>query len=528
VVKKKKLQGTGLPKIVGHGLWAAARLNVLRWDRALRNLRESQENQLLDFIRHAQHTHFGRAHNFDKLRSYDDFKVCVSLGDYDTFSPAIDRMRAGERNLLVPEWVSYFCNSSGTSTQGKAKFLPVTQRQIAFQRQSATDSLFRFVVRRGIRDFSQGYSLGLFPPTTMRKEGRVWITCNPALMIATMPRVARSLYLPDDDIMRMSDYDQKLEMIAERYLDHDVRMITGTTCWFSLLFDRLLEAARRRGRKASTVTELWPNLQVLVGGGVSAEPYVEVLKERLGRDDLPLVDTYNATEGGIFAATDQDDTRGMLMLPHRGVFYEFIPADELDSPNPTRVPLWDVEPERLYGIAVTTPSGLYAYQIGDLVRFASISPLRIEYAGRTSGCLSTTQELTTHIEIQNAFKEAQKVSAATAVDFSAGADVGIEGTSKSRYVLFAEFSQGREPADPQAFIRAFDHALCQQNRVYREHRDGAVALLPPELAHLQPNAVSSFMQDVGNTSVQSKFPRIIDHERKSILRAYTQHSTYAD
>jgi hypothetical protein len=360
----------------------------------------------------------------------------------------------------------------------------------------------------------------------MKKQGKVFITSNPALMVATMPAIGRAMYLPDAETMQMADYDAKLAVIAERYLDYDVRMITGTTCWFSLLFDKLLDAARQQGRRVSSVTELWPNLSVLIGGGVAAGPYIDVINERLGRDDIPLIDTYNATEGGIYGASDHSaGGAGLLMVPHRGVFYELIPAEERESDHPRRVPLWEVEPGRLYSIVVTTPSGLYAYELGDYVRFPSVDPLRIEFAGRTAGCLSTTQELTTHIEIQEAFQAALATSRGTAVDFSAGADVGIAGTGKSRYVLFAEFSRAKPPADRQAFIRAFDQALCQQNRVYREHRSNEIALLPPEFVLLPEGSVRRFMEGGSNgngnySNVQTKFPRIVDDERKELLRSF--------
>ena len=164
------------------------------------------------------------------------------------------------------------------------------------------------------------------------------------------------------------------------------------------------------------------------------------------------------------------------MLPHRGTYFEFIPVEEVGAKNPTRLPLWEVERDRVYAIVVTTVAGLYAYLLGDLVRFPSVSPHRIEFAGRLSGCLSTTQELTTHVEIQESMSSALDTCGGTAVDFAAGAKVGVDGSGKSRYVLFVEFSE--QPADPAQFIQKFDTALREQNRVYREHRTDNAAILP--------------------------------------------------
>src|SRR5262249_43964655 len=152
-----------------------------------------------------------------------------------------DRMRRGETNILIPEPVKYFGNSSGSSTQGKPKFLPIAERQIKHQTGSGLDALFRYVAYRGDHEFLSGFTLGLFPPTTMRPEGPVWITSNPALMAVKKPRISQLLYLPrHKECLETADYDRKLELIAQHYLDYDVRAIAGTTCWFSLLFDKLL------------------------------------------------------------------------------------------------------------------------------------------------------------------------------------------------------------------------------------------------------------------------------------------------
>jgi hypothetical protein len=516
---RRPLKKTLYPPVVGQAFHVTARARVALWDRALRRLREVQEAQLLRFVRHSRDTEFGKRYGFGTIRRYEDYRARVPVGDYDSFAPSIERMRAGERNVLVPELVQYYGNSSGSSNKGKQKFLPISERQIKFQRGSAADALYRYLVWRGERDFTSGFTLGLFPPTVMKRSGPTWVTTNPSLQSLKMPAFAKPAQLPGKEIREIEDYDLKLERIVEAYFDHDIRAVAGTTCWFSLLFDKLLEKARDKGYRVEHVSEIWPNLRVLVGGGVSADPYLPVIRERMGRDDVVLVDTYNATEGGIFATSDHSGERGMLVIPDRGVFFELVPIEEVDDPWPSRVPLWEVEKDRLYAIHVTTPSGLYSYRLGDLVRFPSVDPLRMEFAGRLSGCLSTTQELTTHVEIQRSVEAALAATGTTSVDYGAAADVGVEGTARSRYVVFVEFA-GAPPADREAFVDAFDAELCRQNRVYREHRDGDIAILRPELVVLPKGSVRRFMADIGNTSVQTKFPRILDDGRKEILRSY--------
>jgi len=216
------------------------------------------------------------------------------------------------------------------------------------------------------------------------------------------------------------------------------------------------------------------------------------------------------------------------MLPHRGTFFEFLPLATRDSSptanKETRLPLWSVERDRPYSIVVTTSSGLFAYELGDIVRFPSIDPPRIEFMGRLSGCLSLTQELTTHVEIEHALEHARQCCPCTAVDFAAGGDVGVDGSAKSRYLLFVEFEQGAEPLDLLAFAKAFDQGLCNVNRVYREHRAGEVALLPPRVVPLARGGARRFLEEITLGNVQGKFPRIIDDTKTKLLWRHAEQS----
>jgi hypothetical protein len=256
---------------------------------------------------------------------------------------------------------------------------------------------------------------------------------------------------------------------------------------------------------------------VLFGGGVAASPYLPVIRDLVGREDITLVDTYNATEGGVYAASDFTGSPGMLMLPHRGTFFEFVPLESRGREAPPRVPLWGVEADKPYSIVVTTASGLYAYELGDIVRFPSLHPLRVEFAGRLSGCLSVTQELTTHVEIERAVAHATSACQCRTVDFGAAADVGVDGSAKSRYVLFVEFQEGAAPSELDAFAAALDQGLCSENRVYREHRKGSVAILPVRVVPLASGGARRFLEEVTSGNVQGKFPRIVDDTKKKLL-----------
>ena len=507
--------------VIGPLAWTAATARVMAWDRLaadLKALRKAQLEALRENCRAAARTEFGRAHRLGEVSTLEDFQARVPLRTYADFEPYLERMRRGARDVLWPGLIRYYGQSSGSSqTIAQHKFLPISEQQIRWQQKAAFDVVARYVTHVGHARFLGGYTLGLFPPSTLKPDGPVSNTNNPGLMQRNVPWPLREGVLPKPDLRDIPDYDEKLERMAAAYLDHDVRAMSGTTCWFSVFFDKLLRAAAARGRPVSTVSELWPNLQVLFGGGINAEPYRPVIEKRVGRPMI-IMDNYNATEGGIFAVTDRIGEPGMLVVPDRGVFFEFVPATEHGKPDALRVPLWEVEPGVDYSIAVSTASGLSGYLIGDLVQFQSIFPHRLEFVGRTSGVLSLTQELTSFVEIERAMEAAVRAASCSVVEFSAGAEVGVGGTGKGRYQIFVEFDQ--PPADPRHFARAFDESLCAQNRVYREHRTADVAILPPALFTLPPCGARRFMEDIGRRSPQQKFPRVVENSKRDILVKY--------
>ena len=513
---KMKLKSVPASSITGRALMAAAQVRVAQWNLRARSPERVQLKTLLKHCKTAESTEFGRAHGFEQIKSYEDFKSQVPLRTYADFEPYLERMRKGARDVLWPGLIPYYGQSSGSSsTAALHKFLPISLEQIRWQKKAAFDLVARYVTLTGDKNFPGGYSLGLFPPSLLKTESPgVSVGSNPGIMLRHVPAAAKFMTIPQPPVRDIADYDHKLNVIASEYFNYNVHSISGTSCWFSIFFDRLLAEAKSRGVNASTVGEIWPELRVLFGGGVNAEPYRKIIDERVGHP-VVLMDNYNATEGGIFSATDRLDAPGMLMVPDRGVFYEFVPRAEHGKPYPKRLPLWKVETNQDYSVVLTTSSGLFGYYIGDFVRFTSTFPHRMEFAGRASGVLSLTQELTSYIEIERAVMAACEACACSVVDYSASSEIGEAGAGKGNYVLFVEFD--RDPIHASSFAAAFDQELCNQNRVYREHRAGDVAILPPRVVAVPRGTMKKFMEKLGYNSVQNKFPRIIDERKRDLL-----------
>lgn len=483
----------------GPALWAAAKARVAQWDRRARDPAKAQLDTLLSHCRTAQDTAFGRAHRLGSVTDHAQFAARVPTRSYAEVAPWLQRMRAGEPDVLWPGRVPYFALSSGTSgTAEQKKHLPISREQIRWQQRAGFDCVARYVAMADDRGFGGGYTLCLWPPGTVEQEGAVRVGSNPGVMSLHLPWLARRHALPDPRIRDLEDCEAKLDRLGDAYLGHDVRSLSGTTCWFSLVFDRVLAATGAR-----SVSEVWPGLKVLFGGGVPSAPYRAGIERRVGRA-VAFIDNYNATEGGIFAATDQAGDDGLLVLPDRGVFFEFVPRADVGTPGARRVPLWQVETGVDYAVVVTTASGLFAYELGDCVRFTHLAPHRLVFAGRLRGMLSLTQELTTQRELERAVGRALAEARHVSDAFAAATELPADGASRGRYVVLMELD--RRPHDLAGLEALVDRGLCDENRVYRAHRAGDVAILPPRVVCLPSG---TFRHVLGLSNVQQKIPRIL-------------------
>jgi hypothetical protein len=326
-------------------------------------------------------------------------------------------------------------------------------------------------------------------------------------MARHMPRWIRHKHLPSPKVRALANWDRKIEVLAAEAFEQDVRLIAGTPAWFAGLFDEVLRVAQRRGRKVGSLSDVWPRLRLLTGGGVRYEPYRPLIEARLGRH-VPYVDVYNATEGGIMGVQDRFDDPAMCLLPDNGVFYELIPIETLTQATPERLSLWQVEAGCTYALALSTPSGLFGYLLGDCLRFVSTFPHRFVFQGRTSAFLNVCGEHVSQGELERAVSVACTEQALSLVDFTVNPRTGHSQPSAAEHVYFVECEGG--PVDPSALARAIDTQLAAGNDDYRVHRESARALASPRVELLARGSFTRWMRDRGKLGGQHKIPRVIE------------------
>lgn len=490
---------------------AAAHVRVRRWDALTKDPEPAQRETLRWLCHRAANTDFGAAHRLGDCASWEEFRDAVPVREYGEFLPWLQRMRAGEHDVLWPGFVPFFAQSGGTTLgPGGLKYLPVSRDQLRWQTKAAFDVVARYVELTDARALTGGYSLGLVPPVVLAREGAVEVSSNPALLLHHAPQLSRAFSLPRQPVSAVVDFEARLTAIAEAYVEHDVRLVAASPCWLPLFFDKLIEAANVRGRRVSTVREIWPHLHGLITGGANPGPYRRLIAERIG-SELPIIDHYNATEAGLVACADRLDSDELLMVPDRGTFYEFVER----GTGGWRVPLWEVKTGRDYAVIISTPSGLLGYALGDVVRFTSLAPHRVKIVGRVSGGLSPVHEVTSESMIEAAVLAACAKTDAATIELTSAADEPTAAGGKSRYRFFIEFA--RAPASIPEFTHTLDDELKKQNVLYGVYRTNDVLLLPPEVISLPPGASARFMNALGPRSVQQKFPRTLDRARRTVL-----------
>jgi len=488
---------------IGRALLAAARWRVRQVARWKDDPSPVQERLLRRLIRAARDTRFGREHSFARVRSIADYQARVPLREYLDFKPWWDRLFEGERDVTWPGRIRYFPITSGTTAGNK--LIPLSAHGVRNQLRAGRDVITFHLALTGDADLFAGKFLYLGGSTDLKRGPHDTLIGDlSAIMALETPRYVHAVRLPSREINFIADWEKKLQAMAEEALDEDVRGISGTPSWMMCLFERVLELRERRGRPAATLAEIWPNLSLVVHGGCSFEPYRRSFAELFGKP-VHTLEVYPASEGFI-AVQDRPGENDLLLLMDRGIFFEFVPVEELGKPAPRRLTVADVETGVNYALVLTTDSGLWSYVIGDTVRFTSLRPHRLRITGRTKQFLNAFGEHVIVEEVEEAIAEACRETGAEVQEFHIAPLFPERGPARPGHQWFVEFR--RPPEDVSRFRDIADGVVQRKNDDYAAHRRGDAGMLPPEIVALPPGTFFAAMKSIGKLGGQHKVPRL--------------------
>lgn len=479
-----------------------ARWRLARLER--RDPVETQRRQLLALVRRAAGTRFGRDHGFEAIDSVEAFRRRVPLRRYEDFWD--EYWKAGFPVVEDASWpgrVPYFAKTSGTSS-GTSKFIPVTEGTLKGNTRAALDMMcFHLRARPDSRILGgKNFMLGGTTDTERLAEG-VHAGDMTGIAAREVPAWARRYTYPPASLKLPADWEEKMAVLGPRSLEQDIRTVAGTASWLLFFLQKLIE------ERPGGITACYPNLELISYGGVNFAPYRQQYEELLAGTEIDLREVYPASEG-FLAVADRGVGEGLRLQLDGGIFYEFVPVEELDAAEPRRFWLADVETGVNYAVVLSTAAGAWGYLLGDTVRFVERDPARILVTGRTSSSLSAFGEHLIEEEIVRAVTDAAGAIGDEVADFSVG-PVFPQGEERRGHHLFVvEFAGGRPDGERlEHFAQRLDARLCELNDDYREHRANDLQMKAPEVVAAAPGGFTEWMRGRGRLGGQNKVPRVL-------------------
>lgn len=461
----------------------------------------SDQNTILQtLIKTGAKTNFGTDHKLKEAHDYKSFQHAIPLRDYEAFLPYINQIKEGKQNVLWKGKPIYFAKTSGT-TSG-VKYIPITKDSISNHIDTAKYALLCYMAESGKPAFADGKMIFLSGSPTLERVGGIPTGRLSGIVNHYVPRYLRANQLPSFETNCIEDWETKLKLIVDETIAENMTLISGIPPWMQMYFDWLME--RNGGKK---IKELFPQLQVLVHGGVAFEPYKAKLFDALG-GPIDTVETFPASEG-FFAFQDTLDQEGLLLNTDSGIFFEFVPAAEIFNENPTRLSLAEVKLGEQYALIVNSNAGLWGYNIGDTIRFVSLSPYRIVVTGRTKHFISAFGEHVIAEEVEAALMAACEGTNTKVVEFTVAPMIQTSGELPF-HEWFIAFENA--PEDLKGFARKIDDALRTKNIYYDDLIRGGI-LQKLKITTLQPDAFIEYMKAEGKLGGQNKVPRL-SNDRK--------------
>lgn len=459
----------------------------------------TQEKVFQDLIQQAKHTEFGKDHEFTQIKSYEDFTKRIPVRDYEDLKPYVEKVVAGEADILWPGQPIYFAKTSGT-TSG-VKYIPITKESMPSHIEAARNAILFYIEETGEADFVNGKMIFLQGSPILNEKNGVKLGRLSGIVAHYVPGYLQKNRMPSWETNCIDDWETKVDAIVEETLPEDMSVISGIPSWVQMYFEKLQEKTKQK------VGDIFPNFKLFIYGGVNFEPYRAKFENLIGRR-VPSIELFPASEG-FFAYQDSQTEKGMLLLLNSGIFYEFIKADEFFEENPERITIKDVAIGVNYVLIISSNAGLWSYNVGDTVQFTSLKPYRVIVSGRIKHYISAFGEHVIAKEVEYALQEALAGTDVSVNEFTVAPQINPEvGLPYHEWLIDFE----KAPEDLEAFALKIDKAMQQQNTYYDDLIVGKV-LRPLQITPVQKDAFSTYMKSIGKLGGQNKVQRLANDRK---------------
>lgn len=460
----------------------------------------TQKKVFQELIEKAKDTKFGKDHDFKNIKSYADFSKKVPVRDYEELRFYVDKMVAGEEDVLWPGKPLYYAKTSGT-TSG-AKYIPLTKDSMPSHINAARNAILCYIAETGNAKFVDGKMIFLQGSPEMEEKNGVKLGRLSGIVAHYVPSYLQKNRMPSWETNCIDDWETKVDAIVEETRNENMSVISGIPSWVQMYFEKLQQ---KTGKK---VGELFPNFDLFIYGGVNYEPYRSKFENLIGRK-VDSIELYPASEG-FFAFQDKQTEKGMLLQLDSGMFYEFIKADEFFDENPKRLTVGEVEMGVNYVMLVSSNAGLWAYNIGDTVQFTSTNPYRVMVSGRIKHFISAFGEHVIAKEVEEAMQEATAATKARISEFTVAPQITPKNEELPYHEWFIEFE--KEPEDLAKFSKTLDESLQKQNSYYFDLIEGKI-LQPLKISRVPENGFQQYMKSIGKLGGQNKLPRLANDRK---------------
>lgn len=459
-----------------------------------------QLDALKKLLSKASDTQWGHQHGYSKTLSYEKFVQQTPVNTYEDLKGYIDEMRQGKADLLWPGKVRWYAKSSGT-TNDKSKFIPVSKDGLHnIHYAGGFDSVTWYLRNNPKSRVFDGKALilgGSHAPNYNQKNSLVGDLS--AILIENINPLVNLVRTPKKETALLSDFEIKRTRIAQEAMKQKVTNLSGVPSWMMSVLNRVIELSG-----ANNLCEVWPNLEVFFHGGVAFAPYKEQYHHLIPSAGMHYMETYNASEGFFGLQDDPNDPAMSLMIDY-GIFFEFIPMEEIDNDHPTVLPLWDIEVGKNYAMVISTSCGLWRYLIGDTIKFTQKNPYKFIITGRTKFFINAFGEELIVDNAEKGLAEACAQTGAQVQEYTA-APVFMDEHGKCRHQWLIEFS--KEPEDINAFAQILDQALQKINSDYEAKRYKDITLQPLEIIKARSGVFNDWLKQKGKLGGQHKIPRL--------------------